>query len=79
MTTKEIRATLQKQPFDSVRLSKDGIWTVKYGYFYRHGMTPQKIWEYIQKKFPTATLLLAEDRWKPWAQGAYMIVQFTIA
>jgi hypothetical protein len=78
MTTKDIRTKLLQLGFDAVRFSKKGTWSIKWGYFYRHGVTPQSLFENIKKLFPEASLVNAEDRWNAWPKDSYMLVEFTI-
>lgn len=73
---KEIKNKLRDMHYDRVSLSKDGVFTIKQGYFYRHGNSPEKIWEGIQKQFPDAELVDLKDDWRAWPKDSNFIIRF---
>jgi hypothetical protein len=67
-------------------VSKKGdVFTVRRGFFYTHGMTSEKLWHAIQRRFPNAVLVEHTDQWKSFRGGAdlrnssHFCVKFTLA
>ena len=77
MTMKEIKAVLSGY-VDSVGVKKDGAYQVKRGYFYRHGMTAERLAGVIAEKIPGAKITDARDHWAQWTAASYFVVVFTI-
>lgn len=65
-TLKEIKQTLE---FDSYSL-KNGVFTVRKGFYYRFGNSEEKFVEKILEKFPTAKIIESGEVWKPFRGGA---------
>ena len=67
---------------DSVHTSK-GAFVAKRAYFYRHGMTPEKIAESIVKALNKSglqvTILEANDEWRNWPKTSYFVVKFKVS
>lgn len=57
---------------------KDGTYTAKNAYFYRHGETPLKLAHRIAAAIPGAEVLEAYDDWKEWPKTSYFVVRFQI-
>ena len=63
---------------------KNGIITVRHGYYYRHGKTAETYENRVKEKFPNATILDSGDHWAPFrggqsvAQGSHFFVKFTL-
>ena len=78
MTLKDVRNALVGS-FDSVGFSrKDACFVAKRGYFYRHGMTADGAAAAVKTRFPTATILEANDRWHAWPKDSYFEVRFVV-
>ena len=72
MTNKEIRAILQDHfgtETGAVSLHK-GIWTVREGYFYRHGRSAETLVKKVQGIFPQAHIIDQGDHWANFNGGA---------
>ena len=78
MKTTEIRTALLQIGFDTVRFQRNGTWSLKWGYYYRSGVTPELLWNKVKHSFPHASLVKAEDRWKAFPRDSYMLVEFTL-
>lgn len=65
--------------FDSVRISKTDVVTVKRGFFYRHGGSAEGCAALVKKVYPTATIVLAEEHWNNWPKDSWWQVEFTLA
>ena len=74
MTNKEIRQTLQDHFGDepgSVSYYR-GTWTVREGYFYRHGRTEDGVEAEVLEIFPEAKIVGKGDHWAAFRGGASM-------
>ena len=86
MTNKEIRKTLQNHFCDEpgcVSYYK-GVWTVREGYFYRHGRSEDKVALRVLGIFPEAKIVDKGDHWATFNGGAsikassHFWVKFTV-
>jgi hypothetical protein len=68
MTTKEVRAKLEGV-FDSVS-QKDGVFTVRLGFFYTFGKTTEDVENSVRRAFPNAEIVDSGQVWKPFSGGA---------
>lgn len=86
MTNKQIREKLETQYWDTIRFkqaSKDGMIHkgdvyVDNGYFYRHGMDPEKLEARVLEIFPNAKIIESRDHWATWPARSYMYVIFRL-
>jgi hypothetical protein len=74
-TLKEMRKKVSDQ-FSHVSLSREGVFTVKQGYFYHHGNSPETLWAKVQHHFPDAILVEKKDDWKAWPKDSNLVVKF---
>ena len=64
---------------------RQGIYTARDEYFYRHGKTEQDLVNKIKAVFPNANIIEAGDHWAPFRGGAsvarssHWFVKFTIS
>lgn len=72
---KSIRERLGTRQFS---IGRDGVVTVKHGYYYRHGMTSQLFAESIKKVIPEAVVLDQGDHWAAWPKDSYFWVKFKL-
>lgn len=49
---------------------KDGVFTVRRGFFYSHGGSAEKFAERVKSAIPNATILDCGEVWKPFRGGA---------
>ena len=70
MTNKEIRAKLRDEGCCDSISQRDGKWTVRRTFFYRHGGTAEKLWLSVNKLLPDASLVDMGEVWKPFNGGA---------
>jgi len=77
LTLKTVRAALTGV-CDSVGYSKkNGCFVAKRGYFYRHGMTEEKLAAAIQTALPSAVVVATSDQWHAWPKDSWLEVRFT--
>jgi len=63
---------------------KNGIFTVRKGYFYRHGMSQEILAEKIKEIMPNVEIIDTEDHWASFrggasvAQGSHFMVKFKV-
>ncbi len=80
MTLKTVRSAL----YPDTASIKNGIFTVRWWFFYRSGGSAEKCTAQVKATFPTATILEAEEVWKPFrggastAQQSHWFVKFTV-
>lgn len=80
ITAKAIRDTLS---VDTVSV-KNGVYTVRRGFFYPHGKTSQNLADRVLEVYPTATIIEHSEVWKPFRGGAsipnqsHWYVKFTL-
>lgn len=65
-TLKQVREALD---VDSASV-KNGVFTVRRGFFYRHGFTADALAASVKRAFPTAKVLDSGEVWKPFRGGA---------
>ena len=63
---------------DRLIAHKDGSFTVKESYYYRHGQSPEKIADKIKKAIPGIEIIDTEDEWRAWPKTSYFVVKFRI-
>ena len=61
---------------DRLIAHKDGSFTVKESYYYRHGQSPEKIADKIKKAIPGVEIIDTEDEWRAWPKTSYFVVKF---
>ena len=59
-------------------IGRDGVVTVKHGYYYRHGMSADLFARSIQKVIPEAVILDQGDHWAAWPKDSYFWVKFKL-
>lgn len=85
LTNKQIREKLGigwdritfKQDSQDGMIHKGDIEVTK-GYFYRHGMTPDRLIDRVLEIFPEAKIVNSGDRWRAWPADSYMWVIFRL-
>lgn len=77
MKTQDVKIKLATVA-DQVTAHKDGTFTAKRGYFYRHGMTTEKFVEAIKANLPNIQVLEARDSFNPWPRDSFFMVKFQI-
>jgi hypothetical protein len=76
MTTKEVRDRLERASCHPDTLSqKDGVFTVRRGFFYTHGFTADGYAAKVQAVFPEATILEKGEVWKSFRGGASVVAR----
>ena len=71
--------------FEKAIMHPNGEVTIRLGYFYRHGMTEDKLAEDVMrdaaKHLSGYTLQVVDkgDRWAPWPKDSYFWVRFSVA
>lgn len=75
-TTKDKR--MIRDRFAKVVCKRDGTIEIRQGYFYRHGMTAEKMENKVLKYIPTATIVESGDNWQPWPKDSYFWVQIRL-
>ena len=63
---------------DRLIAHKDGSFTVKESYYYRHGQSPEKIADKIKKAIHGIEIIDTEDEWRAWPKTSYFVVKFRI-
>lgn len=63
---------------DSVRFSKNGEYTVKRGFFYRHGNTCERMAQAIKAAVPNARITLCEEHYNSWPRDSWFEVRFML-
>jgi hypothetical protein len=82
MKTSEIRDKLSGY-VDSIS-QKDGVVTIRRGFFYTNGMTSEKLAKTVKSVFPFAEILEHNTIWRPFrggasvAQGSHFYVKFRL-
>jgi hypothetical protein len=71
MTTKQVRESLHA---DSVS-QKDGVFTVRRGFFYTGGKTSEDFANAVKAVFPTAVVIDSGEVWTPFRGGATVAKQ----
>ncbi len=70
-TMKEVK---EKLDFDSYSL-KNGVFTVRKGFFYTMGKTSQDYVNQVERTFPSAKILDHDEIWKAFRGGANLANQ----
>jgi hypothetical protein len=79
MKAKEMGALLTTAGIFPDRFTvKDGVFTFKRAYFYRHGNSPEKIADRIKQAIPEVQIVDTIDDWKAWPKTSYFVVKFRI-
>jgi hypothetical protein len=64
---------------DNVRFSKTtGTYTVKRGFYYRHGYDEGQMAAAIQKAVPGCTIVEATEHYNNWPRNSWWEVRFTL-
>jgi len=63
---------------DTIIKNSDGTYTLKYGYFYSHGRSPEKYAEALQKQIPGSKIVNTFDNYKAWPKDSTHDVTLTI-
>lgn len=82
METKKIRDKIRDNLHpDKLSCSKDGVWLIQFGYFYRHGRSCEKYVEKIRELFQGMTVDItgAQDAWAAWPRNSFFKVWFKIS
>jgi hypothetical protein len=66
MTLMQLRKTFSADSY-SVR---DGVFTVRRAFFYRHGFDADQFADRVRQAFPNATIIDSGEVWKPFRGGA---------
>lgn len=80
-TLKQVREAVLAADSYSV---KDGVFTIREGFFYRHGRTSENLVAAVLRAFPTAIIRDSGEVWKPFrggakiAQSSHWFVKFTV-
>lgn len=79
MTKKEktaLKILLQELHPNQITIGKDNVVTLKWGYFYRHGKSPEHYRDLLVKLYPEAFVVELRDDWRAWPKGSYFVVRF---
>jgi len=63
---------------------KQGVYTVRKGFFYRNGYTEDKLADRVRETYPQATIIDRGEVWKAFrggatvSQGSHWFVKFTL-
>jgi len=57
---------------------KRGEYIIKWGYFYRHGMSEEKLAEKVLRVIPEAIITKKEDYWHAWPKDSWIEVRFKL-
>jgi hypothetical protein len=66
---KSLLATIKETISADTYSIKDGVITLRWGFFYTHGMTADKKAETVKAKFPSARIIDSGEVWKPFRGG----------
>lgn len=72
----ELKALLGELHPDQITIGKDNVVTLKWGYFYRHGKTPETYRDRLVAFYPEAVIVGLDDEWRVWPKGSYFVVRF---
>ncbi|MCR4301815.1 MAG: hypothetical protein NUV51_09410 [Sulfuricaulis sp.] len=65
-TLKQVRNALSADTYSA----KNGVFTVRRGFFYTHGRTAESFVEAVKRAFPAAVILDSGEVWKAFRGGA---------
>ncbi len=83
LTMRDIRAKMHMELIDGCSI-RNGVVTIRIGFFYTHGRTTQTWVDKVKESFPTATIVDSGEVWKPFKGGAslkaqsHWFVKFTV-
>lgn len=60
----------EKQVYPDQLTLRSGIFTARWGYFYRHGRSASRYEDQIREVFPSAEIIDSGDHWAPFKGGA---------
>ena len=67
---------------DKITRHKDGTFSLKRSFFYRHGMDTNKFYEIISKQLTELGVeFIVEETfedWKPWPKTSYFVVRISV-
>jgi len=66
ITPKQVRSALLADSYSV----NDGVFTLRWGYFYSRGVTVQDKINYVLEKFPKVKIIDSGNNWKPFRGGA---------
>ena len=69
MKLKDVKAKINADTYSQ----KDGVFTLRWGYFYRFGRATETYINLIKTTFPSAVILESGDIWKPFRGGASIV------
>ncbi len=72
----ELKARLEDLHPDKITIGKDNVVTLKWGYFYRHGKSPEHYRDLLVKLYPEAVIVGLKDQWGAWPKDSYFVVRF---
>lgn len=81
MEKKKIRDRILDNLYpDKVSCSRDGVWLVQFGFFYRHGNTCEKYVERIRNLFQGMSVDITDvqDVWNAWPRDSFFKIWFKI-
>lgn len=61
---------------DGLTFHADKTVTARHSYFYRFGMTPEKLEAKVKAAFPQARIVDSGDHWAEWPKDSYIYVRF---
>ncbi len=64
---------------DRFMAHKDGSFTYKRSFYYKHGNSSDNIAERITEAIPGAVVLEARDNQRAWPNTSYFVVKFKVA
>jgi len=79
VTMKQVKQDVMADSYSS----KQGVFTLRRGFFYTRGRTPEQFKDEILEAYPAAIIIDCGEVWKPFAGGAsvanssHWFVQFT--
>ena len=80
MKRKEIlrRFEAAQIPVEKLVAHKDGSFSLKESYFYRHGRTAEALVKQVMRLFSTASIIETRDDFRAWPTTSYLVAHFRI-
>ena len=63
---------------DKLTMSKDGVFTLRVGFFYTHGRTSEKLAAEIVAAVPGTEVIEHHEAWNAWPKDSYWEVKFRL-